>query len=171
MKDVARTTVLDPSVLFEDTAIHCPWTPSPESLAFFTAPRFPPAGSDRPQIDVAKQAQTRLRAGANLLQRLAVGRRIVYDVSANWKLIVENFMECYHCATIHPELTEVLPEFAGGYAAQYYVGHGAAFAEQAEGFTVDGSAGACRPGSPSRRHSTVTRSVRSVRSRECAAPP
>ena len=23
---------------------------------------------------------------------------------ANWKLIVENFMECYHCATIHPEL-------------------------------------------------------------------
>ena len=31
-------------------------------------------------------------------------------------------MECYHCATIHPELTEVLPEFADGYAAQYYVG-------------------------------------------------
>ncbi|MEU9133567.1 aromatic ring-hydroxylating dioxygenase subunit alpha [Kitasatospora sp. NPDC048540] len=72
---------------------------------------------------------------------LAVGRRIRYEVKANWKLIVENFMECYHCATIHPELTEVLPEFAGGYAAQYYVGHGAEFAEDAEGFTVDGSAG------------------------------
>ena len=28
---------------------------------------------------------------------LVVGRRIVYDVAANWKLIVENFMECYHC--------------------------------------------------------------------------
>jgi Rieske 2Fe-2S family protein len=50
-------------------------------------------------------------------------------------------MECYHCATIHPELTEVLPEFADGFAAQYFVGHGAAFAEEAEGFTVDGSAG------------------------------
>jgi glycine betaine catabolism A len=35
----------------------------------------------------------------------------------------------------------VLPEFAGGYAAQYYVGHGAAFADRAAGFTVDGSAG------------------------------
>ena len=56
---------------------------------------------------------------------LTVGRRIVYDVKANWKLIIENFMECYHCATIHPELTEVLPEFADGYAAQFYVGHGA----------------------------------------------
>ncbi|MGW3430524.1 aromatic ring-hydroxylating oxygenase subunit alpha [Streptomyces melanosporofaciens] len=72
---------------------------------------------------------------------LALGRRISYDVRANWKLIVENFMECYHCATIHPELTEVLPEFADGLAAQYFVGHGAEFAEEAQGFTVDGSEG------------------------------
>jgi Rieske 2Fe-2S family protein len=75
------------------------------------------------------------------VERLAVGHRITYDVRANWKLVIENFMECYHCATIHPELTEVLPEFAGGYAAQYYVGHGAAFADDVQGFTVDGSAG------------------------------
>jgi len=72
---------------------------------------------------------------------LDVGRRITYDVQANWKLIIENFMECYHCATIHPELTEVLPEFADGYAAQFYVGHGAEFAPEVQGFTVDGSAG------------------------------
>ncbi|MFF5675970.1 aromatic ring-hydroxylating dioxygenase subunit alpha [Streptomyces hygroscopicus] len=72
---------------------------------------------------------------------LALGRRISYDVRANWKLIVENFMECYHCATIHPELTEVLPKFADGLAAQYFVGHGAEFAEEARGFTVDGSEG------------------------------
>ena len=65
---------------------------------------------------------------------LSVGRRIVYDVRANWKLIIENFMECYHCATIHPELTEVLPEFADGYAAQYFVNHGAEFGEGIEGF-------------------------------------
>ncbi|MEV6551825.1 aromatic ring-hydroxylating dioxygenase subunit alpha [Streptomyces sp. NPDC051597] len=75
---------------------------------------------------------------------LALGRRVSYDVAANWKLIVENFMECYHCATIHPELTHVLPEFAKGFAAQYYVGHGAAFARGAEGFTVDGGAGFAR---------------------------
>jgi Rieske 2Fe-2S family protein len=75
------------------------------------------------------------------IENLTVGRRITYDVRANWKLIVENFMECYHCATIHPELTEVLPEFADGYAAQYFVGHGAEFGADIEGFTVDGSAG------------------------------
>jgi Rieske 2Fe-2S family protein len=72
---------------------------------------------------------------------LALGRRITYDVKANWKLIIENFMECYHCATIHPELTEVLPEFADGLAAQYFVGHGAEFGENVAGFTVDGSEG------------------------------
>ena len=75
------------------------------------------------------------------IETLEVGRRISYDVRANWKLIVENFMECYHCATIHPELTEVLPEFADGLAAQYFVGHGAAFGDEVQGFTVDGSAG------------------------------
>ncbi|WP_251092551.1 aromatic ring-hydroxylating dioxygenase subunit alpha [Streptomyces sp. Caat 7-52] len=77
-------------------------------------------------------------------ERLALGKRVTYDVKANWKLIVENFMECYHCATIHPELTEVLPEFADGYAAQYYVGHGAEFGAGIRGFTVDGSAGFAR---------------------------
>jgi Rieske 2Fe-2S family protein len=75
------------------------------------------------------------------LARLQVGRRITYDVQANWKLIVENFMECYHCATIHPELTAVLPEFTQGFATQFSVGHGAEFGPKVEGFTVDGSPG------------------------------
>ena len=75
------------------------------------------------------------------LENLQLGRRITYDVHANWKLIIENFLECYHCATIHPELTEVLPEFADGYAAQYFVGHGAEFGADIQGFTVDGSSG------------------------------
>ncbi|MFG2525903.1 aromatic ring-hydroxylating dioxygenase subunit alpha [Streptomyces sp. NPDC048527] len=83
--------------------------------------------------------------GRYQVDELAVGRRIRYEVRANWKLIIENYMECYHCATIHPELIEVLPEFAAGYAAQSYVGwHGAEFADEAEGFTVDGSAGVDR---------------------------
>lgn len=72
---------------------------------------------------------------------LQLGRRIVYDVAANWKLIVENFMECYHCSSIHPELVDVLPEFARGMAAQSAVGHGAEFGSDVVGFTVDGSDG------------------------------
>jgi glycine betaine catabolism A len=107
-------------------------------------------GDDPPsfEADVIGEVVTRLGDVASVerygIENLTLGRRITYDVAANWKLIVENFMECYHCATIHPELTEVLPEFADGVAAQYWVGHGAEFAPGAEGFTVDGRAGAER---------------------------
>lgn len=52
-------------------------------------------------------------------ENLALGKRITYDVKADWKLIVESFMECCHCATFHPELTGFLPEFADGYAAVF----------------------------------------------------
>ena len=72
---------------------------------------------------------------------LALGRRISYQVRANWKLIIENFMECYHCGSIHPELVAILPEFRRGYAAQSFVGHGAEYAPGAAGFTVDGRPG------------------------------
>jgi Rieske 2Fe-2S family protein len=45
---------------------------------------------------------------------LAVGATIEYDVRANWKLIVENFSECYHCAVMHPELSAQVPAFKAG---------------------------------------------------------
>ena len=41
--------------------------------------------------------------------RLRVGARHEYVVEANWKLIVENFLECYHCPNIHPELCRLSP--------------------------------------------------------------
>ena len=104
----------------------------------------PPPFEERVMGAVAGRLGSVSAIEAYRLESLAVGRRIVYDVAANWKLIVENFMECYHCATIHPELVSVLPEFAGGYAAQYFVGHGAAFADRVAGFTVDGSEGFAR---------------------------
>jgi Rieske 2Fe-2S family protein len=45
------------------------------------------------------------------LTDLRVASRIVYDVSANWKAIVENYNECYHCGPVHPELVELVPAF------------------------------------------------------------
>jgi Rieske 2Fe-2S family protein len=103
--------------------------------------REPPSFEDTVIGAVTERLGSPAAIGAYQVDGLALGRRITYDVAANWKLIVENFMECYHCATIHPELTSVLPEFARGYAAQSYVGHGAAFADGARGFTVDGGGG------------------------------
>ncbi len=45
---------------------------------------------------------------------LRIGHRIVYEVEANWKILVENYNECLHCPTIHPELVQVVPLFRFG---------------------------------------------------------
>jgi Rieske 2Fe-2S family protein len=45
---------------------------------------------------------------------LRLGHRITYDVAANWKIVVENYNECLHCPTIHPELIAVIPLFRKG---------------------------------------------------------
>ena len=33
----------------------------------------------------------------------------VYDAAANWKILSENYHECYHCPAIHPQLCRVSP--------------------------------------------------------------
>ncbi len=42
-------------------------------------------------------------------ERLATAARRRYEVEANWKLIVENYHECYHCPSLHPQLCRVSP--------------------------------------------------------------
>jgi Rieske 2Fe-2S family protein len=43
------------------------------------------------------------------LSGLRSAKRIEYDVRANWKLMFENYSECYHCAGVHPELSKISP--------------------------------------------------------------
>ena len=59
-------------------------------------------------------------------QRLVVGATRSYEVAANWKLLIENYQECFHCPNIHPELCQVSPPRSG----ENYLGH--------EGFWVGG---------------------------------
>lgn len=40
---------------------------------------------------------------------LRSAKRIEYDVHANWKLMFENYSECYHCPGVHPQLQKVSP--------------------------------------------------------------
>ncbi len=47
------------------------------------------------------------------LSTLTVGHRVTYEVHANWKLVFQNYSECLHCPSIHPELSTVLPYQSG----------------------------------------------------------
>ena len=43
------------------------------------------------------------------LPNLTSAKRVAYDVQANWKLIFENYSECYHCPGVHPALSKLTP--------------------------------------------------------------
>lgn len=43
------------------------------------------------------------------LPELKSAKRIEYDVRTNWKLIFENYSECYHCPGVHPMLAKLTP--------------------------------------------------------------
>ncbi|WP_405540353.1 aromatic ring-hydroxylating dioxygenase subunit alpha [Streptomyces sp. NBC_00075] len=72
---------------------------------------------------------------------LVVEHTVVYDVAANWKLIFENFCECYHCPTMHPELCAAVPQFRTGYGTvSGPTGQGAELAPGRAGFSLSGHA-------------------------------
>ncbi len=41
------------------------------------------------------------------LGELEVAHQIVYDIKANWKLVMQNYSECYHCPSLHPALNRL----------------------------------------------------------------
>jgi Rieske 2Fe-2S family protein len=47
------------------------------------------------------------------METLRLGRRIVYDVRANWKLIIQNYNECLHCPNLHPALNKLSHYLSG----------------------------------------------------------
>jgi len=56
--------------------------------------------------------ETHLGAMATYFDRyridtLRCGHRIRYNVASNWKILCENYSECYHCFLVHPQLNRV----------------------------------------------------------------
>jgi glycine betaine catabolism A len=102
-------------------------------------------GADPLSAQIEPQIAERLGSTAVLdaygLDGLALGHRISYDVAANWKALVENFTECYHCPIIHPQLTAAVPEFRSGYGSisggEF---HGAQLGGQMAAFSRSGQA-------------------------------
>jgi len=66
-----------------------------------------------------------------------------YDVAANWKVIVENYQECYHCSMIHPELCRVSPPTSGENLEREgnWVGGWMELRQGAETMSLDGRSG------------------------------
>jgi phenylpropionate dioxygenase-like ring-hydroxylating dioxygenase large terminal subunit len=72
------------------------------------------------------------------LSRLRTGLRFRYDVAANYKVLAENYNECYHCGPVHPELTRLVPAFGSG-GRDIGWGDGVPHREGAWTFTLTGT--------------------------------
>jgi Rieske 2Fe-2S family protein len=80
------------------------------------------------------------RFAAYRMGDLRLARRIVYDVKANWKLIVLNYNECLHCPTLHPALNKLHHYLGADNVAPTagYCGGAMGFRERVETVSVDG---------------------------------
>jgi glycine betaine catabolism A len=74
----------------------------------------PPAGPGPADPLEVTLGEIPARVAAYPLADLRTGARLRYDVAANWKVILENYNECYHCGPVHPELCELVPAFRRG---------------------------------------------------------
>jgi len=74
------------------------------------------------------------------MRDLRLGRRIVYDVKANWKLVVLNYNECLHCPIVHPTLNQ-FTDYLGADnepPCRTYIGGSMGFRGGAETMSMDG---------------------------------
>ena len=52
--------------------------------------------------------ETEIRHWAPDIDQLTFGGRLTYDIKSNWKNVVDNFLECYHCPTAHKDFCDLV---------------------------------------------------------------
>jgi glycine betaine catabolism A len=75
------------------------------------------------------------------VDELRIGRQLTYDVAANWKILIENFNECLHCPTVHPELVQLVPIFRKGEVEERDGWWGNSLGDGIDSFTTTGASG------------------------------
>jgi Rieske 2Fe-2S family protein len=77
-------------------------------------------------------------------ERLVIAGRHSYDAAANWKILTENYHECYHCPMIHPELCAVSSPTSGEnwHGPGAWVGGSMRLVDHACTMSLDGTSGA-----------------------------
>jgi Rieske 2Fe-2S family protein len=73
------------------------------------------------------------------LAELRIAKSIRYEVAANWKILCENYNECYHCGPVHPELCRVVPAFRENGGANLDWQRGIPHRPGADTFTASGT--------------------------------
>ncbi|HVG74202.1 MAG TPA: aromatic ring-hydroxylating dioxygenase subunit alpha [Thermoleophilaceae bacterium] len=66
---------------------------------------------DAPGLDVALGSLPEVVADNGLdVDSLRFHHRVGYEIQANWKIAIENYLECYHCQLNHPGFVRLIDE-------------------------------------------------------------
>lgn len=61
-----------------------------------------------PTAELATMAESVDRyEGLAFDELVPVGEPVDWEIGANWKIVCENYLECYHCAVVHPAFSKV----------------------------------------------------------------
>jgi phenylpropionate dioxygenase-like ring-hydroxylating dioxygenase large terminal subunit len=52
--------------------------------------------------------ETEIRHWAPDIDQLTFGHRLTYDIKSNWKNVIDNFLECYHCPVAHKDFCDLV---------------------------------------------------------------
>jgi len=74
-----------------------------------------PEADAPPLADVVGELPDVLASCGVDLDRMAFRRRIPWTLEANWKIGIENYLECYHCPVAHPGLAKAIDVAPGAY--------------------------------------------------------
>src|SRR4029450_4371698 len=88
----------------------------------FWSSRLSPPPPLAPALETFASGMTQARP-----ERLKEAFREPYAIPANWKIVLENYLECYHCRSNHPELCAAMALDAmyattDGWSGQYFGG-------------------------------------------------
>jgi len=61
-----------------------------------------------PLSELSGDLETEIRHWAPDIDQLTFGHRLTYDIKSNWKNVVDNFLECYHCPTAHKDFCDLV---------------------------------------------------------------
>jgi phenylpropionate dioxygenase-like ring-hydroxylating dioxygenase large terminal subunit len=88
----------------------------PVRVATFGPFVFASAAADGPPLEVVIGDLAEVVAGVGLdLGGLRRRQRFDYTLAANWKIHLENYLECYHCPVAHPGFSAVMDVGPGRY--------------------------------------------------------
>ena len=89
-----------------DTSKICLDAIAVEEFCGFVYVNLDPAAA--PLAEQAGDLADEIRHWAPDVAELTLAKRMTYTIRSNWKNVVDNFLECYHCHIAHPEFVDLV---------------------------------------------------------------